>query len=91
MARSLLLQICLFFVYSRVEANVVAVVSNSVTVDCSTLRMGQYICPDPSINPIDPDTQQYIGCMKGKEIPSEGEAEGNVSVIYAPTTPLGRS
>ncbi|XP_028162490.1 TM2 domain-containing protein CG10795-like [Ostrinia nubilalis] len=44
-------------------------------VDCSTLRLGQYICPDPSINPIDPDTQQYRGCTKGEKIPSEGEAE----------------
>lgn len=81
MARTLLLQIFISFVYSRVEASV-AVVSNSVTVDCSTLRMGQYICPDPSINPIDPDTQQFVGCMKGKEIPSEGEAEGNIFQFY---------
>ncbi|KAI8436018.1 hypothetical protein MSG28_004148, partial [Choristoneura fumiferana] len=44
-------------------------------VDCSTLRLGQYICPDPSINQIDPDTQQFRGCVQGKEIPSEGEAE----------------
>ncbi|KAM3961024.1 LOW QUALITY PROTEIN: TM2 domain-containing protein 1 biscotti [Aphomia sociella] len=43
-------------------------------VDCSTLRLGQYICPDPSINQIDPDTQQYRGCTKGEDIPSEGEA-----------------
>lgn len=85
MTRSFLLQICIFFIYSGVEASIVAVASNSVTVDCSTLRMGQYICPDPSINPIDPDTQQYIGCMKGKEIPSEGEAEGNILLFVAPS------
>ncbi|KAI8436016.1 hypothetical protein MSG28_004148, partial [Choristoneura fumiferana] len=47
-------------------------------VDCSTLRLGQYICPDPSINQIDPDTQQFRGCVQGKEIPSEGEAEGAI-------------
>lgn len=76
MARTFLLNICVFLVYSRVDASDVAIASNSVTVDCSTLRMGQYICPDPSINPIDPDTQQFIGCMKGNDIPSEGEAEG---------------
>ncbi|XP_047529672.1 TM2 domain-containing protein CG10795 [Vanessa atalanta] len=47
----------------------------SVIVDCGTLRLGQYICPDPSLNQIDPDTQQYRGCTKGKDIASEGEAE----------------
>lgn len=47
-----------------------------VTVDCSTLRLGQYICPDPIMDQINPDTQQFQGCVKGKEIPSEGEAEG---------------
>ncbi|XP_059047001.1 TM2 domain-containing protein CG10795 [Achroia grisella] len=43
-------------------------------VDCNTLRLGQYICPDPSIDQIDPNTQQYRDCMKGDVIPSEGEA-----------------
>lgn len=34
--------------------------------ECSTLRMGQYICPDPdpSYNYIDPKTQQPYGCTK---------------------------
>ncbi|KOB76835.1 TM2 domain-containing protein, partial [Operophtera brumata] len=44
-------------------------------VDCSTLRLGQYICPDPAEDQIDPDTQQFKKCVMGKEIPSEGEAE----------------
>ncbi|XP_063533864.1 TM2 domain-containing protein CG10795 [Cydia strobilella] len=44
-------------------------------VDCSTLRLGQYICPDPGIDQIDPDTQQFRGCSPGKDVPSEGEAE----------------
>lgn len=35
-----------------------------VVVDCSTLRMGQYLCPDPNINHIDPKTQQIRGCRK---------------------------
>ncbi|XP_038211969.1 TM2 domain-containing protein CG10795 [Zerene cesonia] len=48
---------------------------NYVFVDCSTLRLGQYICPDPNINHIDPDTQQLRGCTKGKVDPSQGEAE----------------
>jgi hypothetical protein len=35
-------------------------------VECSTLRMGQYICPDPdpSYDYIDPKTQQPYGCSK---------------------------
>lgn len=33
-------------------------------INCSTLRMGQYMCPDPNINHIDPKTQQPIGCTK---------------------------
>lgn len=36
----------------------------AVEVDCSTLRIGQYMCPDPNINHIDPKTQQPIGCTK---------------------------
>lgn len=50
--------------------------TDNVVVDCSTLRLGQYICPDPNFDQIDPNTQQFIGCVMGKEIPSEGEAEG---------------
>lgn len=36
----------------------------SKLVDCSTLRMGQYLCPDPSYDLIDPKTQQIRGCTK---------------------------
>lgn len=39
-------------------------------VDCNTLRLGQYICPDPNVNHIDPKTQQLIGCTK------QNKAEG---------------
>ncbi|GBP21240.1 TM2 domain-containing protein CG10795 [Eumeta japonica] len=49
--------------------------SDKGLVDCNTLRLGQYICPDPSINQIDPDTQQFRGCTKGKVNPWDGEAE----------------
>lgn len=52
-----------------------AKVEKLFTVDCSTLRLGQYICPDPSINHIDPETQQFKGCTKGKDVPEDGEAE----------------
>lgn len=48
----------------------------NVIVDCSTLRLGQFICPDPSFNHIDLDTQQLRGCTKGTIVPSEGEADG---------------
>lgn len=33
-----------------------------VEVDCTTLRMGQYLCPDPNYDYIDPNTQTYRGC-----------------------------
>lgn len=33
-------------------------------VDCSQLRIGQYMCPDPDIDHIDSKTQQPIGCTK---------------------------
>ncbi|GAB0099706.1 TM2 domain-containing protein [Sergentomyia squamirostris] len=43
-----------------------AVVTGSVEVNCSGLRMGQYLCPDPNHidNYIDPKTQQIWGCTK---------------------------
>lgn len=38
----------------------------NVRVECSTLRMGQYLCPDPddtyTRNLVDPKTQQLRGC-----------------------------
>lgn len=33
-------------------------------VECSTLKFGQYICPDPDYDPIDPTTQQMRGCQE---------------------------
>lgn len=36
----------------------------AVDVDCSQLRVGQYMCPDPNINHIDPKTQQPYDCSK---------------------------
>lgn len=42
--------------------------ANSYVVDCSTLRMGQYLCPDPDVNYaqslVDPKTQQLRGCTQ---------------------------
>lgn len=68
---------CLLFLFSLIRASDDAKSDTVVEVDCSTLRLGQYICPHPNISQIDPDTQQFRECVMGKEIPSEGEAEGN--------------
>ncbi|XP_041977912.1 TM2 domain-containing protein CG10795 [Aricia agestis] len=75
MSRLSLIPLGLLLLCSRGEASDEANVEKNVVVDCNTLRLGQYICPDPNYNPIDPDTQQYRGCTKGKEVPSEGEAK----------------
>ncbi|XP_030756819.1 TM2 domain-containing protein CG10795 [Sitophilus oryzae] len=37
---------------------------NETVVNCSTLRMGQFLCPDPDYDLIDPKTQQIRGCTK---------------------------
>lgn len=33
-------------------------------IECGQLRVGQFMCPDPDVNHIDPKTQQPIGCLK---------------------------
>ncbi|XP_035912214.1 facilitated trehalose transporter Tret1 [Anopheles stephensi] len=38
--------------------------SSEVEIDCNSLRMGQYICPDPTLRQIDPKTQQLRGCTQ---------------------------
>lgn len=38
--------------------------TNEIELDCPELRMGQYLCPDPNVNHIDPKTQQPYGCTK---------------------------
>lgn len=40
--------------------------SNQYEIDCHNLRMGQYICPDPDYDFIDPKTQQPTGCKQKK-------------------------
>ncbi|XP_014245099.1 TM2 domain-containing protein CG10795 [Cimex lectularius] len=55
--------ICLLTVALLVVASARPVTSQQTyTVECSTLRMGQYICPDPDYDLIDPKTQQPRGC-----------------------------
>lgn len=52
-----------FFKYIAVCVLFIASVrSEDIEVDCSTLRMGQYICPDPSYDYVDPKTQTLRGC-----------------------------
>uniref|UniRef100_A0A2M4CML1 Facilitated trehalose transporter Tret1 n=1 Tax=Anopheles darlingi TaxID=43151 RepID=A0A2M4CML1_ANODA len=38
--------------------------SQEAEIDCNSLRMGQFLCPDPSLRQIDPRTQQLYGCTK---------------------------
>ncbi|KYQ49177.1 hypothetical protein ALC60_11791 [Trachymyrmex zeteki] len=38
--------------------------TDTYEIDCSNLRMGQYICPHPDYDFIDPKTQQPRGCTK---------------------------
>ncbi|XP_045771336.1 TM2 domain-containing protein CG10795 [Maniola jurtina] len=75
MSRLIFSLVCLLFLHRAVHASDEAKGDKNVVVDCSTLRLGQYICPDPNKNQIDPDTQQFVGCAKGKSVPSEGEAD----------------
>lgn len=45
-------------------------------VDCSKLRLGQYICPHPDVieTYIDPKTQQPRGCTQ------QNKAEGKIEI-----------
>lgn len=37
--------------------------------ECKHLRMGQFLCPDPAYDFIDPETQQLRGCTKDNVAP----------------------
>lgn len=50
--------LCFLLIYKLIEVVI------AVDVDCSQLRIGQYMCPDPNIDHIDPKTQQPFGCTK---------------------------
>lgn len=50
--------------------------ADSFKVDCSTLRLGQYICPHPDIEYMDPKTQQPIGCSP------ENKAKGKTYLYF---------
>lgn len=39
-------------------------VYSAIEMNCNNLRMGQYLCPDPTYNHIDSKTQQLLGCNK---------------------------
>lgn len=51
-----------FLVISGLLVSSVGVLATEV--DCSTLLLGQYMCPDPSVDYIDAKTQQPYGCTK---------------------------
>lgn len=38
--------------------------TNPYETECKNLRMGQFMCPDPAYEFIDPETQQLRGCTK---------------------------
>lgn len=52
------ISIIYFILMNKIGENV------AVDIDCTQLRIGQYICPDPNINHIDAKTQQPIGCTE---------------------------
>lgn len=54
MSKTIFISIVIFTLVSYV---------NSDSIDCNTLRMGQYMCPDPNYDLIDPKTQQIRGCQ----------------------------
>lgn len=47
---------------------------SGVAYDCTTLLMGQFLCPDPGRNQIDPKTQQFYGCDQTGQ--AKGENNG---------------
>lgn len=51
-------------------------------IDCNNLRMGQYICPDPSKEFIDPKTQQPIGCTKENKAKGTFEYNSVKIILY---------
>lgn len=58
-----IVQYCLSIIYIILITEVVETIS-LVELDCSQLRVGQYLCPDPNINHIDPKTQQPYDCNR---------------------------
>ncbi|CAH1392971.1 unnamed protein product [Nezara viridula] len=56
-------------------------------VDCSTLRMGQYLCPDPdNLDFIDPATQQPKGCTKENKAKVLCKAADGIICLESNTT-----
>lgn len=56
---------CFFFLFFCITPSIGD--NETITIDCANLRMGQYICPDPSYDFIDPKTQQPKGCTKNNK------------------------
>lgn len=59
---------------------IVAPIALESATDCTKLRVGQFLCPDPDSNYkyIDEKTQSVVGCTK------EGKAIGNKFDIFSP-------
>ena len=51
--------------------------ADTYEIDCNNLRIGQYICPHPDYDFIDPKTQQPRGCTK------ENKAKGRSLTLSA--------
>ncbi|KAL7297310.1 hypothetical protein TKK_0009707 [Trichogramma kaykai] len=61
-----LIESCLFFLLLLCIPSSISAVY-SYEIDCNNLRMGQYICPHPHYDFIDPKTQQPKGCTKANK------------------------
>lgn len=58
----------LFFIFisSQYFSFVISSSESTILINCDTLRMGQFLCPDPDYfnDLIDPKTQEIRGCTK---------------------------
>lgn len=59
---------------------VCTVCTANYTKDCSKLKPGQFLCPDPKYDIIDPKTQQLKGCTS--ENIARGKRERNRFLIF---------
>jgi len=54
----------------------IALCAEPYEIDCNNLRMGQYICPHPNYDFIDPKTQQPRGCTKENKAKGRDPSDG---------------
>lgn len=65
------LQILLVLLFSHIISE-----TAEIELDCRTLRIGQFLCPDPSVDIVDAKTQQFKDCTK------EGKAKGIIKLFF---------